>query len=321
MSMVLGLDPCLFLKKESEIDNEEKLIIIGELLELLELSKSEKIKFLYNGSFDYADKYGIKNLIVDSENDFAFIALQLTNRFEYFETFYTHIQREEDCICNFEEPFKGYVLASFEYLYFNYHHKIIVSSEKINKNILEREYHFIKNIVNNEDLNIEYLPVINSYENFISFFAIYNWFFGRENENIILTDFMRDQIKDLSSIQLFDILTSIFRGIYYPDYKISNGQLPCNYTIRTHSDSNIKYSKVNNYSTTLFRIHCVKLNELKGGVNRICYTKYNNHFFVFYYNQDHCEELFHEETIINPIILKCSNDILIKNTFELKIRK
>lgn len=321
MSIVLGLDPCLYLKKESQINEESKQIIVAELLELLELSKLENIRFLYNGAFDYDNSNEIKNLILDSENDFAFIALQLTNRFQYFETIYTHVQNEESCVCNFEEPFKGYILALFEHLYINYHHKIIVSNEKINKYILGRDYYFIKKIINNEEIHINYLPIINSYNNFIQFFPIYNWFFGRERENIILTEFMKHQIKNLSHRQLFNILTSIFRGIYYPDYKLSYGQSPCHYTIRTHSDSNIQYSKVNNSSTTLFRIHCVNLDELKGGVNRICYTKYDNHFFVFYYNEEHCEELTHVEKIENPTILKCSENILIPNTFELKIRK
>ena len=63
MCMVLGLDPCLYLKKESEINVEEKQIIISELVELFELSESENIKFLYNGFFDYNNTYGVKNLI------------------------------------------------------------------------------------------------------------------------------------------------------------------------------------------------------------------------------------------------------------------
>ena len=132
MCMVLGLDPCLYLKKESEINVEEKQIIISELVELFELSESENIKFLYNGFFDYNNTYGVKNLISDSCNDFAFIALQLTNRLEYIEIMYNHIENDANCICTFEEPIKGYILALFDHLYVNYHHKIIVSNKKTN---------------------------------------------------------------------------------------------------------------------------------------------------------------------------------------------
>ena len=321
MCMVLGLDPCLYLKKESEINVEEKQIIISELVELFELSESENIKFLYNGFFDYNNIYGVKNLISDSCNDFAFIALQLTNRLEYIEIMHNHIENDANCICTFEEPIKGYILALFDHLYVNYHHKIIVSNKKTNINILERDYYFIKNILNNQEINIDYLPMINSYDDFINFFAIYNWFFGRDKEDIILTDYMKHQIKDLSHDQLFNILTSIFRGIYYPDYKLSMGESSCKYTIKAHSDSNIKYSKVNNVASTLFRIHCVTLDEMQGGVNRICYTKYDNKFFVFYYNEKHCNILKHEEEIENPIIIKCSENIIIQNRFELKIKK
>src|SRR5574344_961619 len=99
MCMVLGLDPCLYLKKESEINVEEKQIIISELVELFELSESENIKFLYNGFFDYNNTYGVKNLISDSCNDFAFIALKLTNILEYIEIMYNHIENDANCIC------------------------------------------------------------------------------------------------------------------------------------------------------------------------------------------------------------------------------
>lgn len=85
MAVVLGLDPCLFLKNEEEIVGGVKYSIISDLVSLVDLARSQNIKYLYHAFFDHSLSSGVINVMNELENDHAYTALMLEGSFEYLQ--------------------------------------------------------------------------------------------------------------------------------------------------------------------------------------------------------------------------------------------
>jgi hypothetical protein len=320
MSIVLGLNPCLYLKKSASLTNEDRYIAISELVDIFQNANAEKIKYLYHGAFDYSLDQDTINLLTDLSDEFTYIALNISSPLEYCEKIYSYAHTDMHCFCGFNSPLKEYVFSLFGTLIQDHAHNIIVSNKNEYNSINNCNFHFIKNI--KTEISISDLPPITDLSSFCKHFSIYNWFFGRETLDIILSDTFIAKISHLAQPELEKILTSLFRGIYFPDYKLAHGIEPNQYTIRAHSDKNIAYIKINDQNTTLIRVHCVPANEKQGGVDRICYTEYDNYVIVFFYDKSHCQQLKYEETIANPKIFRYNREEVIENkTFKLNVRK
>lgn len=323
MAVVLGLDPRLYLKDKAKLLPSDRYKTISDLVRLIEIAKTEKIKYLYNGHFDYSLPENVTNIMLDVEDDFAFIALMANNQFEYTEKVYSYLPvNGDDIVCSFDEVTNSYIAGLLKELIDTYYHGILMSDRCINMQINGENYNFVNNISENYDLEIEMLPAITDNNEFETHFALYHWFYGRENKDIILTDTFIKQISRVNNNELFIILTSMFRGIYYPDYKCKNGAQRTKNTIEAHSDKHADCMEINNKEATLYRIHCVEIKENSGGKKRIFYTDKNGYTFVFYYDPEHEEKFSHYEKIINPKIRRYRyNETLSGAEFALKAMK
>lgn len=312
---VLGLDYKLYLKVK-DISHEEKLIAEFELLEKFELAKIYNFKYLYNGNIDYIDLEEYINLLNFKCDDFSSYALVIDNVFEYIEKTYAYsnnINIVDDYIDN---SFVSYIIPVFEELNNNYGHQLFISFEKRTVLFEETSYFFLDNF-QDEDFVLTTLPKVTSIDDFYSLFHFYFWFYSKENmvkiktSEILLSENFKNQISQLDANNLSNILTSLFRGIFYPDYLHSKGVIDSSkYIIETHPDKKIKSLKIGNERNSLYRIHCVTSSQKKGGKNRICYTTYSlNKVVVFYYAMDHCENLKHYERLNKTLnIFSLNND-------------
>lgn len=298
MSFVLGLDPCLFLKDKTSFLAEEKYLAVDILLEVLEDAKNNKVKYLYNGNYDTYLPNPIINVFKEMENDQAYVALALTNPFEYFENIYTYHDSTDVCLCSFTDSLvKGYIFSTLIHLRNVYHHNIIKSNVTKTVPLLGNQYNFISKIDIYSCLDIGYLPNVVNQNDFYQYFEHYNWFLGKKEKELVLTNTFRTQINRLDDSEFLRVLTSLLRGVYFPDFMVSQGATNCKYTIETHSDKHVRTMFIGTQSTTLYRIHSVELNQKNGGLNRICYTIYNEKVIVFFYHDEHCNTLSHEEEV------------------------
>lgn len=224
--------------------------------------------------------------------------------------------------CSFEVPLEGFVSDVFKELFNTYHHGIVISDRRSNIQIGGHTYHFVKDIIDNAELSIEMLPAVKNYDDFETHFPLYHWFYGREEYPIILSNTFVDEIGKLVNDQLLRILTSLIRGIYFPDYLRRDHK----YSIEGHPDSDIKTMKINDKTTMLCRIHSVGITERSGGVNRICYAdtieKGQRYVIAFHYKEDHCERLNHEESIHTPSIIQSGDAFTLPNgtVFAMKVK-
>lgn len=325
MAVVLGLDPCLFLKNEEEIAGSLKYSIISDLVSLVDLAKDQNIKYLYHAAFDYSLPAGIVNVMKELEDDQAFIALMLEGPFKYLQSIYGGygIENTDVIGCSFEVPLQGFVSELFNKLLETYHHGIVISDIRRDIQIGGNTYHFVNDIIDNAELSMEMLPPVTNYDDFEAYFPLYHWFYGREKYPIILSDiFIRQINKPGNNDQILTILTSLMRGIYFPTYLCQGHQ----YSIEAHPDSDIKTVKINDRTTILCRIHTVGIRERSGGLNRICYAATNvksqQYIIAFHYNEDHCERLKHEETIGTPNIIQSEDAFTLPNgtVFAIKVK-
>lgn len=323
MAVVLGLDPCLFLKNESDVTETKKYEIISDLVLLVDLAKDQNIKYLYHAAFDYSLPPSIVNVMKEIEDDQAFIALMLEGSFEYLQTVYLHATENTEALgCSFEEPLQGYVANVFKELNETYHHGIVISDLRRDIEIGGNTYHFIKDIINDAELSMEMLPPVTNYDDFEAYFPLYHWFYGREEYPIILSDTFVTEVQRIDDTKLLSILTSLMRGIYYPDcYEPEH-----RYKIRAHPDSDMKTMTINKKNTTLHRIHCVENDDWRGGANRICYAdtieKDQRYVIAFHYKEDHCDKLNHQETINTPNIIQSEDAFTLPNgtIFAIKVK-
>ncbi|MDX9901417.1 MAG: hypothetical protein RBT22_08000 [Aliarcobacter sp.] len=326
---ILGLDYKLYLK-DNDIAIEEKVIAEFVLLDKFELAEKYNFKYLYNGNIDYLELEQYINLLNFGYDDFSSYALSVKNVFEYIEMVYDYSQEEGKVLDDefVDESFINYIIPIYEVLNDRYKHKIFISSEKYNTNFNDINYFFLDDF-KDEKFVLNTLPIITSIEDFYSLFPFYFWFYSKENKTkidvsgIILSKNFKNQISKLDSESLFNVLTSLFRGVFYPDYLNSKGVIESSeYIIETHPDKNIKSLLIGNKTNSLYRVHCVSLNEKKGGKNRICYTSYDSKVVIFYYSTDHCESLKYDEELKNDLeifVLNKDKKKLDKD-IELKIR-
>lgn len=312
---VLGLDYKLYLK-DKNISVEDKFIAENELSEKFDLAKKYSFKYLYNGSINYQSFDEYINLLNFDYDDFSSYALSINNVFEYIEM--THSYSPDEGIEIDDEfihtSFINYIIPIYQVLESEYKHRTFVSSNMTNINFNGITYFFLKDFTDEKGvLNI--LPEISSIDDFYSLIPFYFWFFSKKNKvnidvsKVILTKNFKNQIIKANSDSLCNILTSLFRGIYYPDYLCSKGVIESSeYIIETHPDKNIKSLKIGNESNSLYRVHSVSKDEKKGGVNRICYTFYDKKVVVFYYSTDHCENLRYEEELKKDLKIYVLND-------------
>lgn len=323
MAVVLGLDPCLFLKNEKEIAGGAKYSIISDLVLLVGLAKEQNIKYLYHSSFDYGLPAGVKNVMQEIDDDQSFVALMLEGSFEYLQTIYGYATENTDEIgCSFEEPLKGFIADVFRELYETYHHGIVISNRRSDIQIGGNTYHFVNDIVDNAELSMEMIPPVTNYDDFEAYFPLYHWFYGREEYPIILSNTFVIGIRRAEDDQLISILTSLMRGIYYPDCYVPEHR----YKIRAHPDSDMDTMTINKKNTTLHRIHCVENDDWRGGANRICYAdtieKDQRYVIAFHYKENHCDRLNHEETIGTPNIIQSEDAFTLPNgtIFAIKVK-
>ena len=297
MSIVVGLDPRIYIKSAEDVTPESIHVFAADILEVIEKAENNNVKYLYNGHMDEWLPNSIKNIFTELKNDIAYVAL-VSTPFEYIETIFAHDPAvHDDKVFNFEEPVQGYIYGIFNDLIERYNHGIVISNNEEEVTINNNLFYFCKDMSSQNDLTVNMLPSITNYDDVKRYFTLYNWFFGKEEKKIILSDTFIRQIYSLVNDEIYNIVTSIFRGVYYPDYLISQGFPSCQYTLEAHSDSSTKQMYVNSEKTTLFRIHCVDMAKQRGGVKRICYTENSEYVFVFYYHEDHCNKLSHVETI------------------------
>lgn len=322
MSVVLGLDPCLYLKDPSTITLEEGYIATGVLSNLVQTAKVEKIKYLYNRWFD-CELPNVINLLNGGNDAFSFIAIMSGDAFKYFDKMSGYEEGEKDDIhCSFDEPTQGYISALYSYLKEQYDHALVISDECKEININGTVYNFVTDIVDNKDLHINMLSPIQNHADFDRHFPLYHWFYGRESKNIILTDDFMTHINRIKNEELFSILTSIFRGIYFPDFMCQSGVQRTQDTIEAHNDQYAYYMKLGTKDANLYRIHCVDIDKNSGGKNRIFYTDSGSHLYVFYYDTEHKKSFSIEEKIKNPIIRQSSGNVTLTGTeFALKAKK
>ncbi len=307
---VVGLDPCLYLYKQDTLTLEDRYILEANLVDIFEITKLESVKYLYNGYIDNVPMDNIVNILSGEEKDNAFVALNVYNSIEYFEKIYDYTPAQENTtFCEFKDPLLSYTLAIFEHLFQQYHHSIVISDRVNDIVINHRSFYFRKNLSIFTDLSIKMLPDVVSLENFEEYFSLYHWFYGRENKKILLSDTFLTQISK-SPQKLHNILTSIFRGVYFPDFSLKDGIEATIYTLETHSDKKALNMEVNKDKTTLYRVHCSETQTKNSAKDRICYTKYNDYIIVFYYNDEHCNILNHYETLSNPLIRSYDNNYI-----------
>ena len=324
MAVVLGLDPCLFLKNESDVAETKKYEIISDLVSLVDLVKDQKIKYLYHAAFDYSLPSGIVNIMKEIEDDQAFIALMLEGPFEYLQPIYGGygVENTDTIGCSFEVPLQGYISELFNKLFETYHHSIVLSNRQCDIQIGGNTYHFVKDIIDNAELSVEMLPPVTNYDDFEVHFPLYHWFYGREETPIILSNTFVNEARRSGNQKLLSILTSLMRGVYYPDcYEPEH-----RYKIRAHPDSDMNTMTINKKNTTLHRIHCVEHDDWRGGANRICYAdtieKAQRYVIAFHYKEDHCEKLNHQETIDTPNIIQSEDafTLLDGTIFAIKVK-
>lgn len=298
MSYILGLDPCLFLKNKTVFSEDDKHLTVSFLSEVFEEAKDNNVKYLYNGYYDNHLPNSVINVFNEIENDIAYIALSLTSPFEYFEKVYEFNESNQPSLFSFsDQMIKGYIYSTFIYLFEKFNHGIVKSNRRDLVNLSGNQYHFINDIDIFSSLEIEYLPKVNDLNDFYNYFNDYDWFLGKNKKEFILTDNFKTQITRLDDSEYLRVLTSLLRGVYFPDFMNSQGTENCRYTITTHSDRSVRQMKIGNNFTTLYRIHSVELNQNSGGLNRICYTIFNEIVIVFFYHDDHCDTLSHEEIV------------------------
>ena len=322
MSVVLGLDPCLYLKDPSILSMEEGYIATGFLSDLVQTAKVQKIKYLYNRWFDH-ELPGVINLLNGGSDAFSFIAVMSGDAFKYFDQMNGYEENVKDDIhCGFDEPTQGYISALYSYLQEHYEHGIVISDVCKETDINGAAYYFVTDILDNKDLNINMLPAIQNHADFDRHFSLYHWFYGRENKDIILTNDFMTYINRIENEELFAILTSIFRGVYFPDFMCQSGVPRTENTIEAHNDQYANTMKLGTKDANLYRIHCVDIDKNSGGRNRIFYTDSGNHIYVFYYDTEHKKKFSIEEKIKNPIIRRSSGNVTLTGTeFALKAKK
>lgn len=313
---VLGLDYKLYLKIKS-ISHDEKMLAEAVLFEKFELSRDYNFKYLYNGGLDYIDLDEYFNLLNFENDDFISYALSINNVFEYIEKTYEYSTNGiivDDTYLSTD--LVGYIIPLFEVLNNKYGHQIFISSGKRVELFEELNYFFLSDF-EDESSVLSTLPKIKSIKDFYFLFNFYFWFYSKENmvkiktSEILLSQNFKDQISQLDANSLSNILTSLFRGIFYPDYLNSKGLIDLSkYIIAAHPDKKIKSLKIGNENNSLIRIHCVTSSQKSGGKNRICYTSYSlNKVVVFYYAMDHCEDLKYYEKLNKTLnIFSLNND-------------
>ncbi|RLA84866.1 MAG: hypothetical protein DRG78_00075 [Epsilonproteobacteria bacterium] len=297
MSVVLGLNPCLYLSKNKSTNKEDRYIRIANLQDKFSLAKENNIKYLYHGHFDYSIP-NIENLLNTIKEDNSYIALNFINPFEYCENIYTlhgNLNNSYD-LCDLSVS--STIISLFIELVATYGHNVVISDIDIIHNINETNFFFTNTISYSTNL-MTYFPSICNSQDFMNHFSLYHWFFGRNKKRIILSDTFKKQIDSLENDDIYNVLTSLFRGIYYPDYKVGSDKtsVRTDLTIKAHSDIKTKKMSIDNDNCTLIRIHCVALEKKKGGKKRILYVEYNNYIIVFYYDKKHNDKINHEEKI------------------------
>lgn len=314
MSVVLGLDPCLYLKDSSALTIEEGYIATGILSDLIQIAKAEKIKYLYNCYFDHKLP-DVINLLQGGSDEFSFIAIISGDNFKFFNQMHGHNENEKDDIhCTFNEPTQGYISALYIYLQEHYDHGIVVSNECKKVDLNGTTYNFVTDIVDNKELDVNMLPTIHNHNDFDRHFSLYHWFYGRETKDIILTNNFITKLNRTKNGELFKILTSIFRGIYFPDFMCQSGVIKTQNTIEAHNDQYARSMKLGTKDTNLYRIHCVDIGKNKGGQNRIFYTDNGEHTYVFYYDPEHKKKFSIKEDIKDPVIRRYSGNVTLSGT-------
>lgn len=322
MSVVLGLDPCLYLKNPSTLTIEEGYISTGVLSGLIQTAKIEKIKYLYNRWFDHKLP-DVINLLNGGSDAFSFVAIMSGDTFKYFDQMNGHEDNERfDVHCDFYEPIQGYISALYAYLQEHYDHGIVISNECKKVDINGTAYNFVTDIADNKELNINMLPAVQNHTDFDRHFSLYHWFYGREAKDIILTNNFITKLNRTENEELFKILTSIFRGIYFPDFMCQYGIPATQNTIEAHNDQYANSMKLGTKDTNLYRIHCVDIGKNNGGKNRIFYTDDGRYTYVFYYDPEHKKKFSIKEDIKDPIIRRYSGNVTLTGTeFALKATK
>lgn len=293
MSITLGLDERYYLVNKN-CHKDDLDIISAELLDIFLKGKEEGTKFLYNENFQLYDDQNFLNILTEESDYFSYIQFGLGGYIEYVEETYAF---EEELVNNslpYGDEFNTIVLSTYFHLNEEHRHNIVYGKEDKTITLHNNTFYF-RTDPYDRDNNTDLLPNIQGEDDLNFFFQFYHWYFGRNLDNIVLSNnFLQQVLKNGNNLKT--ITSSMFRGIYYPDYKTANGAKESTLTIGTHSDKNAS-CYINQNNCTLFRIHCVSIEKRKGGLLRICYTYYQNKYIVFYYHKKHCETLKHSETL------------------------
>lgn len=285
---VFGLHHSLFFLHK-DIPNEEIDMARANLLEIIEHAKMHSAKFLYNEMLDWIQVDDYFSLLSQSGKDPATLPFILNRPMEVFECTY---ETEEPDFVLIDKQIDLYLIATYSKLKKDYAHNLIFSKLFFSTSEHLEDYRLFKDFDEN-NFSVNLLPSISSYDGFKSQFALYHWFYSRRGKHEIMTiDSFCSRVSRVNNLQ--DILTSMFRGIYYPEYTLHQGREPSVHDIDAHRD-NKQLVKINNGAQTtkitLYRVNVVPYNIKKDGVLRIGYCIYNDIYIVFCYDDSHCDNM------------------------------
>lgn len=287
---VFGLHHSLFYV-DKNISVEELDIARAELQDIIEHTKKHKAKLLYNEMLDYISVNNYINLLSKYEKDPAYISMVINRPFEVFEC--THENKVTSTLL-IDTIVDNYIVATYVKLVDTYFHNLVFSKNHGGLQLDGKEY---KMFVDFDEINfsVVLLPDIPTVNDFDRYFSLYEWFYSRRGKRkIFLTDSFRLIINRVNNLD--DILTSLLRGVYYPEYDTHQGIERSIYDIDAHRDNNQKVRiksvmERKSDETILYRVNVVPHNIAKQGILRIGYSIYRDTYIIFCYHDNHCDKM------------------------------
>ena len=287
MSIVVGLDPNCYLFKDP--DDETLDIARFDLCKIAKNLKENEAKVLYHEQMKYVS--GITDLFNDKRKDPVMIAfhhacdnvleiLELENTYSG-SVYHMWIDGEYiDIMLN----------GIFEVQSTRYHNRIILSNNPGKKDIKINKIIF-KHVGSIDDGSLDINLLCNiDIDTMDEWLYIYEWYFSRnDRKKIILSDYFRKNICSFSN-QL-EVITSMIRGVYHPDYIYMQRGLTSNKKmIECHPDKhdseldfyiyNDKGEEISQARSKIYRAHITSLSAIRGIAERIYYITDNFHYII-----------------------------------------
>ena len=281
---VVGLDPRDYLLLNPS--TEELDIARFSLCELSENLKQNNSKALYNSGLDYCTD--VINLFNESGKDHAsyYMGNVCNDILNIIEVGYGYSDGTEWIPgSSVNELINGV----FKNQYDKFCNRIILTSEEKEPILIDDiEFEYVETLdIGKIEINLLLDINNNTIDKYID---IYHWFFNREcNKKIILGISFLNNINRFSNKT--DVITSMYRGIYFPNYMCKHGSSTCSYTIESHPDKHeknmnfkflfakkddIRGSKHLQKTSSIHRTHIISMDNSRGNKERVYHLEYND---------------------------------------------